>query len=246
MAGAVGRLPYGMSILALILVLRAEGFSYAEVGVVSGTSGLAVGVTAPLLGRAGQTRVLITTACVCLAAQAGLVAAIAFVGGASTPPISPSMRTLRPELVGRDRLDAAFAFDALQLELCFIIGPLLVAVIASTVSPEAAFLTGVVMQAGGALAFAAAHASRRWRPAERDGPALRGALSVPGMRVFVVALAIAAVSLGALEIGIPAFAEREGSRSDAGWLFALWGPGRLLADSVTALDIGASRKPAAT
>jgi MFS family permease len=79
MAGAIGRLPYGMNILALILVLRAEGFSHAEVGIVSGTSGLAVGVTAPLLGRAvdrvGQTRVLVTTACVCLAAESGLVAA---------------------------------------------------------------------------------------------------------------------------------------------------------------------------
>jgi hypothetical protein len=31
-AGAIGRLPYRMSILALILLLRAEGFSYAESG----------------------------------------------------------------------------------------------------------------------------------------------------------------------------------------------------------------------
>ena len=59
-AGRIGRLPYGMSVLALILVLRAEGFSYAEVGVVSGAWGLAVGVTAPCwaarwtgLGRRG-------------------------------------------------------------------------------------------------------------------------------------------------------------------------------------------------
>ena len=33
--------------------------------------------------------------------------------------------------------------------------------------------------------------------------------------------------MGALEIGIPAFAERESSRADAGWLFALWGVGSL-------------------
>ena len=78
-AGAIGRLPYGMNILALILVLRAEGFSYAEVGVVSGAWGLAIGVTAPLLGRAvdrlGQTWVLVATACLSLAAQTALVAA---------------------------------------------------------------------------------------------------------------------------------------------------------------------------
>ena len=52
-----------------------------------------------------------------------------------------------------------------------------------------------------------------------------GALSIRGLRTLVAALAITAVALGVLEIGIPAFAEREGSRGDAGWLFALWGVG---------------------
>src|SRR5215210_6785982 len=84
------------------------------------------------------------------------------------------------------------------------------------------------MQTAGALAVAAAPASRAWRPAERDpGSRRAGALSIPGLRTLVAALAITAISLGALEIGIPAFAEQEGTRSDAGWLFALWGAGSL-------------------
>ena len=45
-------------------------------------------------------------------------------------------------LVGRDRLDTAFAYDALQLELFFITGPLLVVLIAATASPAAAVVTG--------------------------------------------------------------------------------------------------------
>ena len=47
--------------------------------------------------------------------------------GHCIPPVSPSLRTLLPGLVGRERLDTAFAFDALQLELVFISGPLLAA-----------------------------------------------------------------------------------------------------------------------
>lgn len=242
-AGAIGRLPYGMNILALVLLLRAEGFSYAEVGLVSGAGGLAVGLTAPLLGRAvdrlGPSRVLAATAVVSLAADSGLVvaalsgagvaslAALAFLQGASTPPISPSMRMLWPKLVGRERLDTAFAYDALQLELFFITGPLLVVLIADAASPAAAFLTGVVLQASGALAFALAPAARRRRPVERVRGALAGALAAPGMRIFVAALALAGVSIGALEIGVPAFAEHERSRGDAGWLFALWAAGSL-------------------
>ncbi len=242
-AGAIGRLPYGMSILALVLLLRAEGFSYAEVGIVTAAEGLALGLTASLLGRTvdrvGPSRVLAATACVSLATQLGLVAAalggagiaalaaLAAAGGASTPPLSPVMRTLWPGLVGRDRLDTAFAYDALQLELFFITGPLLVVLIAGAASPAAAVITGVVMQGAGALAFAGARATRRFSPARRDGRAIAGALAAPGMRLFVLALALAGVSIGALEIGIPAFAEREGSRGDAGWLFALWAAGSL-------------------
>jgi MFS family permease len=242
-ATTVGRLPYGMNVLALILLLRSEGFSYAEVGIVTAAAGLAVGLTSPVLGRLidrlGQTRVLVAAAVICLCANASLTAAalagagvaplilLALIAGGSTPPISPAMRTLWPRLVGRERLDTAFAFDALQLEVVFIAGPLLAAAIAVWISPEVAYLSGTAMQAGGALAFAAAPASRRWRPVPSEAEKRVGALSVPGMRVLVAALAIGTVALGVLEIGIAAFAEREASRSDSGWLFALWGVGSL-------------------
>ncbi|MDQ5832007.1 MAG: MFS transporter, partial [Actinomycetota bacterium] len=60
------------------------------------------------------------------------------------------------------------------------------------------------------------------------GPVPASAMSGGGMRLLVAALTLAGVSLGALEIAIPAFAEQEGSRGDAGWLFALWALGSLV------------------
>jgi MFS family permease len=245
LAAFVARLPYGLFALALILLLRAQGFDYAAIGIVSAASGLAVGVSAPLFGRlidrVGQTRVLLTTAVLGAVTEVALVVAalsgagtavltlLALAGGLTVPPVSASLRTLLPGLVGSDRLDTAFAFDALQLEGVFITGPLLAAGIATVVSPEAAVVTAVAMQTAGALGVAASPASRRWRPAQRAaGSARTGALSSPGLRTLVLALAITSISLGVLEISIPAFAEQEGSRSDAGWLFALWGAGSLL------------------
>jgi MFS family permease len=140
-----------MNLLALILLLRKEGFDHAEVGIVTGAAGLAIGVAGPVVGRLvdrlGQTRVLVPTAVGCLTANATLTAAalsgagvvpltaLAVVAGACTPPVSPAMRTLWPHLVGRDRLDTAFALDALQLEIFFIAGPLLAAALASLISP---------------------------------------------------------------------------------------------------------------
>jgi MFS family permease len=242
-ATAIGRLPYGMNLLALILLLRAEGFAYAEVGVITGASGLAIGAAAPVLGRLidgfGQTPVLLATAGMCAAADAALVLAalsgagtialvlLAALAGAATPPVSPCMRALWPRLVPSDRLDTAFAFDALQLEVVFILGPLLAAGLAAAISPEVAFITGATLQCAGAVAFAAAPASRGWRSERPADEKRRGALSAPGMRAFVAALALGGVALGILEIGIAAFAESQGSRSDSGWLFALWGAGSL-------------------
>jgi MFS family permease len=245
LAAFVARLPYGLFALALILLLRAQGLDYAAIGIVTAASGLSVGVSAPVFGRlidrVGQTRVLLTTAVLGAATEVALVVAalsgggtlllalLALAGGLTIPPVSSSLRTLLPGLVGRDRLDTAFAFDALQLEGVFITGPLLAAGIATLVSPAAAVLTAAAMQTVGALGVAATTASRRWRPAEREPGAIRaGALSNPGLRTLVAALSITAISLGVLEIGIPAFAEQEGSRSDAGWLFALWGAGSLV------------------
>jgi MFS family permease len=244
LAAFIGRLPYGMSVVSLILLLRAHGFDYAAVGVITAASAFSVGVAAPVLGRVidrvGQTRPLvimaalttITGVALVVAAAAGagaaLLVVLAFLEGLSAPPLSPSMRTLFPDVVGKERVDTAFAFDALQLELVFILGPLLAGALAAGISPEVGFLTAVALQAAGALILASSPASRRWRPPPSEAGERRvGALALPGVRVLVVSITAAAVSLGVLEIGIAAFAERHATRDDAGWLFALWGLGSL-------------------
>ena len=91
-----------------------------------------------------------------------------------------------------------------------------------------AFLTGVALQVAGGLGVAASPYSRRWRPEPHEpGTRRAGALATPGIRVLVLALALTAVALGVLEIGIAAFAEEHATRDDAGWLFALWSVGSL-------------------
>jgi MFS family permease len=244
LAAFVGRMPYGMNILAVILLLRAAGFDYAEVGIITAASGVSVGLAAPVLGRVidrvGQTKVLVGAVvftaisgtafvvAVLEGASATLVTVLAFVAGLCVPPVSPSLRSLLPSLVGRDRLDTAFALDALLLELVFVAGPLLAAGIATAISPQVAFLTGVAFQAAGGLGVAASPYSRRWRPEPHEpGTRRAGALGTAGIRVLVLALALTAIALGALEIAIPAFAEEHATRDDAGWLFALLSVGSL-------------------
>jgi MFS family permease len=105
-ATTLGRLPYGMHVLALILLLRSEGFGYAEVGLVTGAAGLAVGLTAPALGRLidrlGQTRVLAATSVACLVANASVVVAALRSGRRSSDRARSACRRQHPAGVPRD------------------------------------------------------------------------------------------------------------------------------------------------
>ena len=51
-ASLLGRLPIGMAGLGIILLLRADGRSYALAGLVDGAYAVGVGLVQPLLGRA--------------------------------------------------------------------------------------------------------------------------------------------------------------------------------------------------
>jgi MFS family permease len=80
-AAFLGRLPIGMTGLALLLLVRDASGSYALAGACAGAFALAEGVCSPLQGRAvdraGIARVLVPCAGLYAAALAGVVAAAA-------------------------------------------------------------------------------------------------------------------------------------------------------------------------
>src|SRR5207249_3613874 len=81
-AAMIGRAPVGMTALALVLVIRHLGESYATAGLVVAAYAVSAGVTAPLIGRlidrAGQTRVLLACGTGCFGAFVALAAAAQF------------------------------------------------------------------------------------------------------------------------------------------------------------------------
>ena len=238
--------PTGCSSLALILLLRAEGFDYAAIGVVTAASGLCRRRSrrrsrAADRPRRADARARRRPRCSApwptsrSSSRCSPAAAPRCSRCSRSPAARPSRRSpprcgrCCPGSSGRDRLDTAFAFDALQLEGVFITGPLLAAGIsaAGLAAGRRAHRRGAADHGRArlrGLAVLPALAAGAARPRRRRRA---GALSIPGLRTLVVALAITAVSIGALEIGIPAFAEQEGTRSDSGWLFALWAVGSL-------------------
>jgi len=240
----MGRLPFPIVPLSILLLMREEGYQYGQIGAVVGAESLAVGVTAGFVGRlvdrSGRRRVILvtgatTTLFLCAEtvailsdAPVWLLVVIAGLQGATIPPISASMRSLWVRLVPAETLQSAYAFDAIQLELVFVVGPLIAAGLATAISPAAGLLLCAALYALAATGFATAPAARAAAPDEHVERTRAGALRSPGMRTLVLAGAIMAISFGALEVALTAFAEAEGSRGAVGPLITVWALGSVI------------------
>lgn len=248
--GWFARLPISMVGLGLVLLVSSSTGSYALAGSVSAASVVASAVTAPfqarLVERRGQHVMLPILAGVNAATLGGLVVAIhaevptpvpqllAAVVGASSPLVGSYVRARwTHRLEGRPELQTAFALEALLDEVVFMVGPPLVTVLATTVSPVAGLLTAMVAGLAGSLMLAA---QRRTQPpvhAHRAGPGTKPALGWATLGPVVVACAGLGVLFGSAEVVVVAVASEAGHRSASGLLLAGWATGSMLSALIT-------------
>ncbi len=231
-AGLTGRLPFGMAALAIILLLRGDGRSYALAGLVDGAYALGVGFAQPVLGRAidrfgmrailGPIAAAFVLAAVSLAyagsrhASAALLVALGLAMGMTMPPLGASMRALWPALVPDELRGSAYSIEAITQELAFVLGPPLVAGLASALNPRDAMLALAVLAAGGTGAFLLVLPATARRARVSGARALASA----GTRIVLANSILLGASFGAAEVAMPAFAEHHGSRNVAGLLLA--------------------------
>jgi MFS family permease len=239
------RLPIGINALAIVLYLREATGSFAVAGGVSGALAFGSSIGAPVQGRfvdrIGARRVLLPIAvvhAVSLGAIVGLaelgahtiaLLVCGFIAGFAVPPTSSVLRSMWTELVEPRLHQAAYALDSTMIELIFISGPLLTALIAAVASPAGALIVSAVAVVVGTAIFTALPPTRHVESEEED-PArgLLGALRSPGVRTLVFTSFPAGAGLGMLEVGIPAFSRAEGAAAMAGVLLAIWSFGSLV------------------
>jgi predicted MFS family arabinose efflux permease len=111
-------------------------------------------------------------------------------------------------------------------ELIFVVGPPLVALLATVFSPAAALLGTAALLLAGVGSFAATPVSRAWRPRRRAAD-WAGALRSPGIRAVLATIVLLAAAFGTVEVTVVAEAEQLGSRTLAGPLLALWAVGSM-------------------
>ncbi len=242
-SGFIARIPYGITPLATVLLIRKTTGSFADAGAVAAAQAVGWAAFAPLQGRlvdhAGQ-RMLLPAATLNALMLVGLVlaahhgvatvalAAIAALSGAATPPLSGSMRAIWVRMIAEDSLrTTAFALETVELEVCFIAGPLLTAALVALSGPSAAVLASAGLMLCGTLALCTARPSRAWRPSSgrRDGVA--GPLASVGMRTLLYAILPTGLVFGVLAVVIPAIATQHGEPAAAGLLSAAFAAGSL-------------------
>jgi MFS family permease len=238
----IGRIPIGIAGLAILLLVQSVEGSYAQAGLVGAVYVAGLAAAAPLLGRLidriGPRSVLAACALLYPAALLALIAALlsrapaivslifAALAGASFPPVTACQRSWLRQKLGDDTLlTAALSLDALLVELVFIAGPPLVALLIAVHSPAAAVLAAAVCGLLGSLQFMRTRALVTWsRPTQFSGTLL-GPVAEPRFALLLVLVVCYASVFGLVEIGVAAFAAGSGRPALAGVLLGVMSVG---------------------
>lgn len=261
LASVLGRLPIAMLSLSALLYVQGVSGSYAFAGAVSAGTlvGIGVGmiVQGRLLDRVGPTRplllfsaayVVMVTALVAgieLGAGLAVLVPVALVTGLVTPAIEGSSRALWTDLVpAGPRREAAYTYESISLEVFFILGPALAAVLVTTTPwPGTALAVAVTAEVAGTVWFALTRATRtrtaRIRAARASsGPAavadpapapagawlsgVFGVMARPGMRTVALASLGFGLTVGSVEVGVLAATAAGGAPAMGGVLLSAW------------------------
>ena len=239
----VGRLPQGMSSLAILLLVRGTTHSYAAAGAAVGAYALASAAAAPVQGRLvdrfGRLRVLAPTAVgqglllatLVITARAnvgaGGLVALSGLAGALVPPIAPTVRALLREVLHDPGVrETAYALDSIVQELVWVTGPLIVALTIAATSAAFSVLLVAAVCIGGTVLFVLSPLARD-RPTGEPPHRRTAALASRQLRALLGPIALTGFGLGAVEVGLPSLALHAGSRWASGVLLALWSVGSI-------------------
>jgi MFS family permease len=244
-ASMIGRLPIGITGLAILLLVQTATGSFALGGAATASYVIGLAAVAPVLGRLidrrGPRLTLLACALAFPAALALLVAAVqrsaapwmilgcAGAAGAAFPPITVCMRTyFRQRLRTDELLTAAYSLESVLIELIFIVGPLLVALLVAFASAAAAVLFAAACGFVGTLLFLRSPALLAWRVEVHSAPRLLGPLARSGFLPLIAVIFCYSMAFGLLEVGVTAYATEAGNVALAGVLLGLMSAGSAL------------------
>jgi MFS family permease len=254
-AGIIGRMPMSMFGLGTVLLISASTGRYGVAGAVSAAGSLAYAFSSPLVARLadsrGQRPVLLVLLVVFATASAALIAVVllkaptwvffapAAIAGGSMPSLGAMVRVRWSVLLaGSPRLHAAFSFESVADELCFVIGPAAVTLLATEVFPAAGVGVSALLCVAGTLWFAAERSTEplpvrgddppgppaHGRALRPPVPPLRGP-AAPGLFVLVPLYVLLGAMFVSIDLSTVSFAQHFGHKPLAGFILGTYALG---------------------
>ena len=245
-AGALARLPMSMIGLGIVLMVSELEGSYGLAGRVTAVEVVAQSICSPqlarLVDRHGQARVMrpavvVTAVGLCAMIGAAVLHAApwslylaAAVTGASIGSIGSLVRARWSAVLrGPREIHTAYSLESAVDEGLFVVGPVLVTVLAIGVHPSAGLMVSAVAVVGGGLLLLSQRATEPATRPDDLGRRSRHVMGSAGMAVlFVVFICIGAI-YGALNVSTVAFAEEHGHKAAAGAVLAVTAVGSTIA-----------------
>jgi len=248
----VARLPFAMMVVGVLTLVVSARHSMTLAGLNSAMVGAGSAVLGPVIGAAvdrfGQRPVMLVAAIANSLALLAMsivvfsplpdaaVLAVAFLIGATAPQVSPLSRSRLVAIIGRrlapgrrDRaLNGTMAYESAADEVIFIIGPFIVGVLATTMSPVAPVVGAAVLTA----IFVGAFALHRTADAASRRPGEHPVEAAPARelwqpRLVTVLLGVLGMGLyfGTTLTGLTAFMDERGMAARAGLVYGVMGIG---------------------
>ncbi|MEI5522594.1 MFS transporter [Streptomyces brasiliscabiei] len=248
--GFAARQPFAMLTISIVLLVQHTTGSYGAAGAVAAVTGVSMALFAPWSGRLadrhGQRAVLIPGILVHGAAGLSLTAlaltgaplwalfAAAVPTGASVPQVGPMVRARwGVKLQNSPLTSTAAAFESVTDELTFVLGPLVATALCTAVHPAAGLLTEAGLTLVGGLLFAAQRSTQpKVAPVAHARVERLSALSVPGVRVLIVAFLGIGSVFGGMQVSLAAFSESIGEPGMNGVLYGVFAAGNMLSGIV--------------
>ncbi|MEU9037355.1 MFS transporter [Streptomyces sp. NPDC048352] len=196
----LARLPMGMFGVSAVMMIAGQRGSYALAGAVTATGLAATALVAPwtarLVDRYGQARIALPATVIAVLGSLSLILCVrtqapawtlfaSYAATATTPNIGGMSRARWTRLLPPAEHHTAMSFEQAADELCYMLGPVLAALLCTAAFPEAGTLTGAVLLLAGMLVFTAHRATEppaTGAPAAAHGPSpLRALLPLLGL-----------------------------------------------------------------
>jgi len=234
-------MPMSMFGLGTVLLIASVTGKYGVAGAVAATGSLGYAICAPRVARLvdthGQRRVVVPQVTVFTVTAAALIVAVQLrapvwayfvpgaLAGSTMPSLGPMVRARWSVLLaGTPWLHTAFSLESVADELCFIIGPAAVTLLATQVHPASGVGVATALCLGGSLWFAAQRATEpEVAPADEDrAEAGRRGAAAPGLIVLVPVYLFLGSMFVSIDLSTVVFAQHFGHKPLAGLILGTY------------------------